>query len=384
MSQENQTNLSLFLAIILGINTVIGSGVFTMPLQLFKAAGPSGILSVIFASICVLMIGICFARIAYLEPEGGFYSYVSAWGGKFTGVLASFSYLTGLTIALGLLAKIASGYISFYMIGVDVKYIGYFITVCSFIATLFASSVGRFVQILLFILTIIPLFAISFLCFKTFNINNFNPFITNGSYGIISAVPVVLFSFLGFEAISSMGRKVSNPTRNIPIATLLVIFISAIIYIFFVGSIIGAINKDLLLTKNTLAEVLLYSFNNLNWIVHFINISIIITIIGTVYSLMISLSELLNQTLKKASNDKISISETLSILLISIFMTLSMNLFTNIGKTFSYVCIFVVLAYLLTNIYLLISPRKNSDRILGLFGSIASGIMMIAAILQII
>ena len=69
---------------------------------------------------------------------------------------------------------------------------------------------------------------------------------------------------------------------------------------------------------------------------------------------MISLSELLNQTLKKATNNKISISETLSILSISIFMTLSMNLFTNIGKTFSYVCIFVVLAYLLTNIYLLI------------------------------
>src|SRR5438876_1191800 len=101
---NNQNKLSLFLATVLGINAVVGSGIFTMPIVLVRMAGPAGILTILLATLCVMCIALAFARLAFLLPqEGGFYIYVSAWAGRALGMVASFFYFVGLTIALGIL-----------------------------------------------------------------------------------------------------------------------------------------------------------------------------------------------------------------------------------------------------------------------------------------
>lgn len=385
MSTENQDKkLSLFLTIILGINIVVGSGVFAMPISLFRTAGASGLLSIICASICSLLIGLCFARVSYLIPgEGGMYSYAEAWGGKFSGLFASLIYLSGLTIALGLLAKILSTIISIYMIGVLIDHIAYSIIIFSFIANLFASSIARAGQIILFLLTIIPIFIICGICLSNFSNINLTPFFANGINGMLSGSTIVLFSLLGFEAISSMTRLVKHPEKNIPIATILTIVLVSILYLFFVYSVICGTSKELLLSKTTLSEILLYAFPSLTWIVHFINFAMMITIFGTMYSLQISLSELLISTIKKFTNNRVNLPEIFCILTISLLMTLSLKSFTNIDKTFSYVSILVVLAYLMVVLYLLIKSKSLYDKIFSIFGIGAIGVLMTSAVLQL-
>ena len=263
LKEKETSKLSLFLAVVLGVNAVVGAGVFTMPIALFKLAGPGGIISVIIASICILFIGFGFARITSLIPEtGGFYTYVSAWGGKKLGSIASFLYLSGLTIAMGLLARYVSNIIAIYMTSIDSVYIGYSIVICTFVATLFASSIARGGQTILFVLTILPILFIGFLCNKTISFDRLMPFFSNGISGVFAGLPVAVFSFLGFESISSMTRIIKNPQRNIPIATLLTIIIAALLYIFFVFSVISGIDSSLLLSKNLLSEVLLNSFSD--------------------------------------------------------------------------------------------------------------------------
>ncbi len=196
MKESNNYAYSIPVTLCLGLNAVIGAGVFAMPITLIKTSGPAAIISIILASVCILIIGLVFARVSFLIPEkGGFYTYASSWGGKTTGLLASFSYLFGLTLAIGVLIKAASSIICIYTSGIDISYISYAIIIGIFIATLFASSVARVGQAILLILTILPLIIIGILCYGNFSIKNFHPFIENGIIGIFCGIPSVVFSF---------------------------------------------------------------------------------------------------------------------------------------------------------------------------------------------
>jgi APA family basic amino acid/polyamine antiporter len=385
MKESNNYAYSIPVTLSLGLNAVIGAGVFAMPMTLIKTSGPAAIISIVLAAACILVIGLVFSRVSFLIPEkGGFYSYSSSWGGKTAGIIASFSYLFGLTLALGVLIKSTSSIIFIYTNGIDISYISYVIIIGIFIATLFASSVARIGQIILLALTILPLIIIGILCYGNFSIKNFHPFMENGITGIFCGIPSVLFSFLGFESISSLARLVKNPQKTIPIATILTIIISAICYISFVGVVIGGLNKKILLSNNVLSEALLYAFPGKTWIVNFINASIVITILGTIYALTISLTELFLNTILIATENRIKISEILSIIVICTGSFFSTILIKNIQNPFSYVVISVIISYILTTIYLLIKPRNRLDLFLGIIGIIGNLVLIGSAFLQLI
>ena len=382
---DKPKGLSLPLAVVLGINAVVGAGIFSMPLVLIKTAGPAGMITICLATMCVLFIALAFARISFLLPEkGGFYSYVSAWAGSRVGVFASCMYIVGMTVALGLLVRVVSGYLGVYITGVHVDYVGYSLIICTIVATWFASSLAAAGQIILFTLTLAPLFLIMYLCAKQGTIENFHPFITQGWQGVLRGMPTVLFSFLGFESISSLSRKISNPEKTIPLATILTIVCVSILYIVFVGTIIAGIPTAILAQKTVFSEALLYSMPEATWLIHCINFAIIVTILGTVYSVMWSLSELLNTTYSYVSMKEQGISNTLGVLLIGAGMFLSMKFFVSIMKIFSVVALCVVFAYALTTIYLLICPKRFFDKILGVLALISCLLFFVSACAQLI
>lgn len=364
--ENTSKQYSLSLAIILAINAIVGAGIFAMPINLFKQAGVASIFTIALSGICVLFIGLAFARISFLVPEeGSFYTYVQRWGGKFLATVSSFLYLAGLSVALGLLCKYVSSIIGIYMTGVENVYIGYCVIAGIFICTLFASSIGRFGQIVLLVLTILPLCVIGYLCYKTFTISNFKTIGDFNFQSIIQGVPSVLFSFLGFESIASMNRVVENPKKNVPLATILSILICVFIYICFVGVVIGGVDHQFLLSKENLSQALLYQFQNAQWIIHLINGAMIITILGTIYAISISLINLFISIIYTVSEKKITPSETFTLLGLSSIMVVAMKYSTDIGRMFDWVCLCVALSYGLVTVYLLKKYRNFFDIALG-------------------
>mgnify|MGYP003704511221 CR=1 FL=1 len=121
----------------------------------------------------------------------------------------------------------------------------------------------------------------------------------------------------------------------------------------------------MLLNKSNLSEALLFGFPKINWIVNFINISIISTTLGTIYSIQLSLSELLIGFTKKVSDEKIKLSETFSALIITFCGIFFSKIISNMNTGFSIVSIFVVIVYALTNFYLLIKGKSFLDYLIG-------------------
>lgn len=385
MENTKAKSHSLFFAIILGLNTVIGAGIFTMPIGLMKLAGPSGIISIALATIAVLFIGLSFGRIAsQFENGGGYYDYANAWGGYSIGLLSAGLYAVGLLIASSLLVNYASSIIGVYMNSIPISYISYFIIIITIMATFFASSIGAIGQKVLLILTVFPLFIITYFALKTFSFNNFYPFGVYGFSGVIKGIPTAFFAFIGFETVISFSRILVNPIKNIPLAIIFTIILVGIIYMSFVGFIIGGFSSKLLFSKNVLSEVLLYSMPDYTWIVHFINISIIISILGTIYGIVWGLSELLITCTEKCSSKKYQLSEVLSLFLIGSSMFLVMKFFTNISSGFSCVALCVIATYTITIFYLILKPRNFIDKCIGGLGLISSVAIFFSAFLQLI
>ena len=78
--------LSLFSIFLLGVNGIIGSGIFLLPGKLYADLKVSSIFMVFFASIMVLMIALCYAELASkISEEGAAWRYSYVAFGPFVG-----------------------------------------------------------------------------------------------------------------------------------------------------------------------------------------------------------------------------------------------------------------------------------------------------------
>jgi amino acid transporter len=117
---ETIQKIGVSTATIVGMNAMIGAGIFSIPATLAAHVGPAGILALIFVIISIWFMATSIARLAYLFPEeGSFYTYAKQWSGHIGGMLAVTSYLIGLLIAMGLLCRQAGIYLHTFIPFID-------------------------------------------------------------------------------------------------------------------------------------------------------------------------------------------------------------------------------------------------------------------------
>ena len=77
--------------ILLGINGIIGSGIFLLPNQAAKLIGSASIFVLLFDALLVISIALCFAQAAtYFDRDGGPYLYAKDAFGDFVGFEVGF------------------------------------------------------------------------------------------------------------------------------------------------------------------------------------------------------------------------------------------------------------------------------------------------------
>src|SRR5215468_5033090 len=68
--------LTLFDTICLGINMIVGSGIFLLPGQLAAKMGPSSFVAFLVVGVAMISVALCYAEVASLYAEnGGTYVY---------------------------------------------------------------------------------------------------------------------------------------------------------------------------------------------------------------------------------------------------------------------------------------------------------------------
>lgn len=390
-SSSNAPKIGVATATIVGMNAMIGSGIFGTPAVLAANVGPAGILAFIFVIISVWFMAQSIARVAQLYPEeGAFYTYAKPWSGHIGGMIASVSYFIGLLIAMGLLAQMAGTYLQHFFPSISAHALGLYALAILVVLNMFGAVLSEIGQQILIVCTVFPLIATTIMCLTKANLENLSPFAPYGFTNVLKATRVVVFGFFGFECAASLFNVVQQPEKNVPRALTYSISIVGIIYVLFVGSIILSTPLELFTDPRIpVSEVLQIIFPGNRWIIEIIHVSILSAILGTIHSMIWSSGNLLTLILKKAQNAITQqlvrsgfVNDKTSILFVGLSIFISYTTLHNLDLFFFITALFIVLAYIMSMITLLTIPsewqsQQNVKTILGIVT--ASVILLFAA-----
>ncbi len=383
MTTNNGTKIGVATATIIGMNAMIGSGIFTAPATMAANVGPAGILAYLFVVVSVWFMALSIARLAALFPEeGSFYAYAKQWGGHTTGMIAASLYLVGLFIAMGLLAQMVGHYSVRFFPTWPAQTLGLATLGILVLLNMFGVVLSQLGQHILIATTLFPLLVTTIICFSKADLANLSPFAPYGFTNVFKATRVVVFGFFGFECAASLFNIVQNPKRNVPRALTYSIVIVGLIYVLFVASLILSTPLEYFTgARVPLPDTLAIIFPNNNWILFTIHLSMLSAMVGTIHSMIWSSSALLISTLKKIKSNGLVLNQQIAVLIVGGCIFATCLLFQNLDLFFSLVATCIVLAYLLSMVTLLTMKQewKSGQNIITLLGfATASAILFFA------
>lgn len=366
MSTSNSEKIGVSTATIVGMNAMIGAGIFTISSALGGDVDPAVILSFLFTSISVWFLAQSFAKVAQLFPqEGSFYTYARQWGGHSVGLLANASYLVGLLIAMGLLSHAAGLHLVRYIPGFSAHFLGVATLATLTVLNIMGVSLSSLGQQILIACTVFPLVTTTIMCLTKADFSNLVPFLPNGPMNILRATRFAAFSFFGFEASASLFSVIKDPEKNLPRALTYSLIAVAGLYLAFITSLVLAVPLSLFKQyPGPISGPLSHIFPNQKWIIECIHISSISAILGTLHSMIWSSGALLLSFVKKF-RDKAAqqllahgiFNQRTSTLCIGLAIFASFKTFSN-EMFFYFTAIFLIIAYSLSIITLLFIPAE--------------------------
>ncbi|WP_162532345.1 APC family permease [Candidatus Scalindua japonica] len=228
--------MNLFDIVCLGINGIIGAGIFLLP---GKLAAVTGQFSIIIFAICGLLclaIALCFAEMGGIYNEtGGAYIYARNTFGPMIGFMVGWMMWLSSIIGWAAMAKGLLLYVKFFSPSLSEGRIGEFIVISLILAmgvlNLFGVKIGARVINFFTISKLIPIFA--FIAFGFFHIDtsHLGQIFSLEINSVGSAIVIGLFAYTGFEYLAVPAGEMKKPGRDIPVAFAIAILVTTLIYI---------------------------------------------------------------------------------------------------------------------------------------------------------
>jgi len=367
MSTAQPNKIGVVTATIIGMNAMIGAGIFAAPSVIAAYVGPAGILAYVIVVFSVWLMALSLARLAQLYPQpGSFYTYASQWSGHIGGIIACSAYFIGLLIAMGLLAQMAGHHLQPFFPSYSADALG-LISLFTLVAlNMFGVVMSELGQQILIACTVFPLVVTTIMCFTKAHWNYLTPFAPHGFTNVFKATRIVIFGFFGFECATSLFSIVENPARNVPRALTYSIAIVGVLYILFITSIIVSTPLHYFTSPYVLLpDILRITFPSSNWVIVAVHVSTLSAILGTIHSMIWGSSSLLIELLKRVQNTTTQtllasgrINQRTAVLFVGVCILLSYLMLKNPDLFFYLTAAFIIVAFILSMITLLTIPDE--------------------------
>ncbi len=251
--------------LMMGIGSVVGAGIYVLPgLAAAEYAGPAVSLAFVLAAVSCGFTGLCYAELAAAVPAamGGAYGYArqvfglkAAW---WVGWMLMLEYaLAGSAIAVGL-----TGYLGGFLEGFCLHLpdsltrswidrtaqgfvVGAHLNIVAFLlVALFGIVLSRGVTQAAWANALLVMLKLGvLLLFVGVGVTHIDPALWHpflppaespfhfGWLGLLRAVAVVSFAYLGFDSISIAASEARNPARDVPFGLLGALAVSAVLYV---------------------------------------------------------------------------------------------------------------------------------------------------------
>jgi APA family basic amino acid/polyamine antiporter len=231
-------------AVVIGLGSMIGAGVFSAFGPAARAAGAGLLIGLALAAAIAYCNASASAQLAAVYPtSGGTYIYGRERLGPWWGFIAGWGFVAGKTASCAAMALTVAAYAA-PEAGVWVQRVVGGVAVLLLTALNYRgiTKTAMLARILL-VCTLIALAAVV----VGIAIGRPEPAhlsFTGGGYGILQSAGLLFFAFAGYARIATMGEEVRDPARTIPRAITLALAISVAIYLVVAVAALAAAGPD--------------------------------------------------------------------------------------------------------------------------------------------
>jgi amino acid transporter/mannitol/fructose-specific phosphotransferase system IIA component (Ntr-type) len=197
---------------------MVSSGLFVLPSVVFRIAGPSIILSYIFAGILMIPAVFSKAELATAMPKsGGTYFFVHRSMGPLFGTFAGFASWFSMSLKTAF-ALVGLGVVLYPFIGIvpGDRLIAVGFTVILTVLNLLSVRESGTVQVVTVSMLIALLLFYIFGGLNHIDVAHFIPFRTGGWKAVFTVTGMVFISYGGLTKVASMAEEVKDPGKTIP------------------------------------------------------------------------------------------------------------------------------------------------------------------------
>lgn len=208
----------------LGINAIVGSGIYAFPGLLAAQLGPASFLAFGLCGVMAAMVGLCFAEAAGIfDRSGGPYVYAQTAFGRFVGFLVGWSCWVAAVVSWAAVARAIPPYVGHLWapLGREVGAVAVAasITVALGMINYLGVKPGAYTTDLLTAAKLLPLGVLVVAGFVAPHRTG-GPFAPHGYRALPRAALSTFFAFQGFEVVPVPAGETANPTKAAPIAVL--------------------------------------------------------------------------------------------------------------------------------------------------------------------
>lgn len=245
--------LGLFGAAMMGLGSIIGTGVFVSIGIAAGASGPSVILAILLAAAVACCNALSSAQLAASHPvSGGTYEYGHRYLTPWLGFTAGWMFLCAKTASAATAALGFAGYL-LHLVGADNALVVPLALASTTVFTLLVVSGLRRsnrTNIVIVSLTLggLALFVLAgLLNLSREGTDNLAPVLPAASGdlpGFFYAIAIMFVAYTGYARIATLGEEVKDPQRTIPRAIIVALAVSAALYVLVAVSALAVIGAE--------------------------------------------------------------------------------------------------------------------------------------------
>lgn len=227
--------LGVFDAVVIGLGSMIGAGVFAAFAPAARAAGSGLLVGLAIAAVVAYCNATSSARLAALYPQsGGTYVYGQKRLGAFWGYQAGWGFVVGKTASCAAMALTFASYVAPGHIRLVAVTAVIVLTAVNYRGIQKSAWLTRFIVVLT--LASLAAVVVASLAGGHADFHHLTPFPGGGPRGILQAAGLLFFAFAGYARIATLGEEVRDPARTIPRAIPIALAIALAVYAIVAAS----------------------------------------------------------------------------------------------------------------------------------------------------
>jgi APA family basic amino acid/polyamine antiporter len=230
-------------AVVIGLGSMVGAGIFAALGPAARAAGSGLLLGLAVAAVVAYCNAMSSARLAALYPaSGGTYVYGRERLGAFWGYLAGWSFVVGKTASCAAMALTVGTYVwpgQAHAVAVGAVVV---LTAVNYGGMHKSARLTR--VIVSVVLAVLASVVVVCLGSDASDAGRLDVGVSGGAGGVLQAAGLLFFAFAGYARIATLGEEVRDPARTIPRAIPTALGVALVVYAAVAVAVLSVLGPD--------------------------------------------------------------------------------------------------------------------------------------------